>query len=94
MKTILKYPFKLADEFTIKMPVDAEILAVQVQTRSGREIPCIWALVNSETKATKQVKFRVIGTGHAHPDEAFGKYIGTFQLLDGAFVGHLFVDLL
>jgi len=40
MKTIYKYPVEIKDKIRVSMPIDAEILCVQVQY----DIPCIWAL--------------------------------------------------
>jgi hypothetical protein len=83
---VWKYPFEVENEFIIRMPRGAQVLAVQAQ---GNEA-CLWALVNSDNELEDR-KFFVRGTGH--PIRlSDGHYIGTFQLLDGAFVGHLFVE--
>jgi hypothetical protein len=74
----------MLDYFEIEMPVGAEILCVQVQYGTAK----IWALVDDPT-ITEKRKFRIKVTG-----EEFNrfdlKYIGTVQLHDGHFVGHLF----
>jgi hypothetical protein len=86
MKCIYKYPIKVADEVRIVMPLNTEILCVQVQ----RDIPCIWALVTKSTEVALR-KFRWYGTGH--PVEMHsGKYIGTIQMDNGALVFHLFEE--
>lgn len=69
---------------TILMGKDAKVLAVQVQHNT----PCIWALVQPGEIESERV-FRVYGTGHAIEG---GSYVGTFQLHDGAFVGHVFEE--
>jgi len=69
------------------MPSGCIILCVQVQDN----IPCIWYInpcVDHNNSVVTRV-FRIITTGeerHGIPS----KYIGTFQLKHGRFVGHLF----
>ena len=82
MKTIHK--FKLDPEGVVSMPADAEILAVQTQ----RDYPYIWAIVDPE-KPVDERRVKVYGTGHQLPDKP-GKYLGTFQLANGALVYHAF----
>jgi hypothetical protein len=84
MKTIYKYPFSIDDSVIITMPVGAEILTVQVQHR----VPCIWALVDPEAPKVDRY-FRVAGTGHSLPENP-GKYVGTFQQLEGNLIFHVF----
>lgn len=83
---IWKYSFEVEDEFTVRMPRGAQILSVQPQYNEV----CLWALVNSENELEDR-KFFVRGTGHPI-DLSDGHYVGTFQLLGGTFVGHLFVE--
>jgi len=85
MKTIWKWT--LNPETTIDMPCGAELLAVQVQHGE----PCLWALVSPSSAKCRRT-FRVYGTGHDMPDEP-GQHVGTFQLLDGAMVFHVFETL-
>lgn len=86
-KTISKYKFEINDNVYIEMPLDYEILSVQVQNG----IPCIWALVDAGN-ARERRRFEIFGTGH--PIECNSrierKFIGTFQLNDGILVFHLF----
>jgi hypothetical protein len=79
MKQIWKY--KLS-ESGIEMPIDAEILSVQLQN----DIPHIWAMVSPQNELEKR-KFVIVGTGQSFDDTNM-KYIGTYQ--DGPFVWHLF----
>jgi len=82
--TIWKFPVRIADEFSIEMPVGAQVLSVQVQ---GTE-PQLWALVNPKARRTMR-RFRVHGTGHpVAPD--IGEFVGTFQVRMGTLVFHLF----
>ena len=85
MKTIWKFPLSSMDVNYIKMPEGAKILTVQTQM----ETPCIWALVNPTAQMTQRV-FRTVGTGHDLPEQNPHNYIGTFQLMAGQLVFHLF----
>ncbi len=83
---IYKFQFEVEGEVTIPMPKGAHILAVQVQHNS----PCLWAIVDPEQPIESRT-FRIFGTGHEMDvDMPHCHYIGTFQLLGGSFIGHLF----
>ena len=87
MDKIYKYAFEVAGQFPLILPIRAEILTVQVQ--KGR--PVIWAIVDTAEEKTEEREFRIIGTGHDISDNLKTlKYIGTFQLKEGSFIGHLF----
>jgi len=73
-KSIWKFQLEVEDIQLVEMPVNAEILTLQVQ--NGR--PCIWALVNPDEEKIK-IGIEIYGTGHTIP-EANRRYIGTFQL--------------
>lgn len=81
MRTIWK--FTITEQTKILVPEGSEILDVQIQNGE----PQLWLMVDEE-KPTVTRNFEVVGTGHDVPDEA--KYIGTFQLLLGELVFHLF----
>lgn len=87
MKTIYKYKVPVKDRFFLRLPVGAEILTVQTQYGEV----AMWAIVDNN--AEKEMReFRVAGTGHdlmKAVNEEF-KYIGTFQLYEGKFIGHMF----
>lgn len=85
MKTIYKYPIEVTDDQTIWMPRGAQVLSVQCQ--SGR--PCAWALVDIEQPKEAR-RFTLVGTGHPCEVLDDAKYVGTFQMHDGALVFHLF----
>lgn len=84
--TVYKYPLPMHREPAIEMPKEARILCVQVQ----KEVACVWAIVDPE-QPTETRTFRLFGTGQPM-DIVVGshRYIGTFQLLAGDFIGHLF----
>jgi len=76
----------MEDYFSLKLPKGAKILTVQVQ----RDKPQLWALVNPKSPAETR-NFRLVGTGHLIKEsEENLNYIGTFQLFNGDFIGHLF----
>jgi hypothetical protein len=82
-KRVFKYPVPVRDELTLQLPAGAEVLTVQVQNGA----PVLWALVD-DTAPTEARRFIVRGTGHAISGAI--RYVGTFQLEGGAFIGHLF----
>lgn len=82
-QTIWKFPFEVKDAVTLDMPIDAQVLDVQVQ----KGIPCIWALVDPHAERCRR-QFRVYGTGH--PVNVTGDHVGTFQLAGGSLVFHMF----
>ena len=83
MKTIWKYPISSVPCQKIEMPLNAEILCVQLQDH----IPTLWALV--ETEEPKRIFYILTYyTGSYWIDEK-GQYIGTYQL--AGLVHHVFV---
>ena len=87
MKVIYKYPLEVTDDQFINIPKDYQILTVQVQ--NGR--PCLWAEVDPKLPMDC-VHIVIVGTGHSIHDDDEMKYIGTFQLESGSFVGHCFIS--
>jgi hypothetical protein len=83
--TIWKFPIKVTESQYVEMPVGAKVLTVQTQCN----LPWLWALVDED--APKSIRaIDIFGTGFEIPKNYTGKYIGTFQLLGGATVFHLF----
>lgn len=83
---IFKYPVPLDGVAEIQMHKGATVLTVQAQ--GG--IPCIWAIVDPDAEMEIR-RFRLFGTGHPLDiDLPQYRYIGTFQLAGGGFIGHLF----
>jgi len=86
MQSVYKYPILLDDYFSLDLPKGAKILDVQAQKGE----PQLWALVKPDEEKEKR-NFRLAGTGHPikeSPETLI--YIGTFQTLNGGFVGHVF----
>lgn len=87
-QSIWKYQLETVDSQTLLMPRGASILTVQTQN----EIPCLWALVDPYESKEERV-IEIFGTGHKVNDENGIRYIGSYQLMSGAFVGHVFERL-
>lgn len=81
---ILKFPLDLCDHQTIEMPINAQILTVQIQ----HDKLCIWALCD-ETKDTIPIVISLYGTGNPIKEQP-GQYIGTVQMYNGTIVFHAF----
>ena len=86
MKRVFKYPLVIDDVVEVIMPKGAKVLTVQMQ----HNVPCIWAVVESEETELESRFFRIAGTGHGIVDEIVDNYIDTFQMRDGMLVFHLF----
>lgn len=84
---VFKYQFSIEDEFTLELPLLSEVLTVQLQ----HGIATIWALVNDKERLVER-KFWLVGTGQ-EVHLGLNKYIGTFQMLGGNLVYHLFEKL-
>lgn len=84
---IYKFPLEVVDFQEVQMPQDSEILCVQTQNNK----PCIWAKVDVE-KVDVVKKLCIYGTGQKvnYLEQKESRYIGTFQLMNGDFVMHLF----
>jgi len=86
--TIWKFPLKAGDEVFVEMPKGATILALQTQ----HDVPCLWAQVERDAPKIKR-RFKIYGTDHPVPPEDIGLfYVGTFQIMAGALVFHVFTD--
>lgn len=88
MITIWKYdihPEARGAHFTLQMPEGSEILHVETQ----KGTPCMWVRLDPDAPDVER-EFITIGTGHELPPGIPLDHIGTYQLHDGVFVGHLF----
>lgn len=90
-RAVWKFPIPwppALDTFDIWMPADAQPLSVQVQHGE----PQMWALVTPPTSTTsiqtRQRTFLIAGTGHPIPENV--SHIGTFQMMGGSLILHLF----
>ena len=78
-QTIWEYPLEIQDVQTIRMPIGAEILTVQIQDDNL----CLWAVVDADSKALTEPRFiQIYGTGHPMIGTSLDrKYIATFQIM-------------
>ena len=85
MKTIYKYKLEVEDSQVVKMPMGAEILKVDTQ----RARPCLWAMVETDHILEDRI---IIMRGTGHPAIGLTKenYLGSFILLGGDLVFHVF----
>lgn len=92
MKAIWKFTLK-ADTPTqlLEMPVEAlDILHLGVQD----EKPVLWAIVDTDSKKKVNVRLDTFPTGIELPDgkdNIVRHYLGTYQIKDPYFVGHVFI---
>lgn len=83
MKRIYKYPITVDDKITLSLPLGAKILTVQMQ----KTCPCLWVMVDPDLPKVER-RFCLYGTGMEVKDNPF--YIGSFQMLGGDLIFHLF----
>jgi len=84
MKSVWKFPLQPTGVQRIRMPRDSTILTIQVQ---GRFLS-LWALIETDKEPVDRF-FIIVGTGKPLP-ENLERYIGTFQIPEQNFVGHVF----
>lgn len=88
MKTIWKYPLKVAGEQVVEMPEGAKIISAQMQ---GGQL-CLWAIVIS-CRAVESRRICVFGTGHDISTDRAYEFIDTAQMAGGSLVWHVFEKL-
>ena len=91
MAVILKYPLEIALQQVVHLPVEAQILSIEVQN----DRLCMWALCEDAAfRQTKAVEVVVIMTGDPGVPEDIlitHHFMGTKMLSNGGFVAHVFV---
>ena len=91
MAVILKYPLNVALQQVVHLPVEAQILSIEVQN----DKLCLWALCeDTALRQTKAVEVVMIMTGDPGVPEdilATHHFMGTKLLSNGGFVVHVFV---
>lgn len=83
MKRIYKYAIPVQDQITLELPLSAEILTIQMQ----KSEPQMWVLCNPDAIKIERY-FYLYGTGMEVREGL--RYRGTFQMLNGGLVFHLF----
>ena len=82
--TVWKFVVPPEGEFSLKMPAGAKLLDVQEQ----HGIAAIWAQLDPDADMEVR-RFRQFGTGHEFDPEGLS-YVGSYQLMAGTFVAHLY----
>ena len=86
MKRIFKYELQIADSQKIKTHTCFEPISIEMQNQK----PVMYAIVDDETPVQKVV-LRTYGTGFQLDDyETRDNYIGTYMLIGGDLVYHVF----
>lgn len=83
---IWKYKLQCCSEQELELPLNAQILCVQVQN----ENPHLWVMCDPAEKRKETRVIYTFGTGHKFEELSTRKYIGTFQLQGGKLVFHVF----
>lgn len=91
MAVILKYPLNIAVQQVVHLPVEAQVLSIEVQHNKL----CMWALCEDAAfRQTKAVEVVMIMTGAIGVPEDIlttHHFMGTKMLSNGGFVVHAFV---
>ncbi len=87
-RVIWKFTLKVTDVQDIEIPHGSILLSVQTQN----ETPCLWVLVYNTEAEKEVIRLITIGTGNPISDDDFDlrDFLGTYQLSNGSFVGHVF----
>ncbi len=88
MKRIYKYNLLVSDSQMVSLPLDSEILSVQMQGDSLM----MWCLVDTN-KASEQIIINIFGTGNPIDNDFKGLFIDTFQMNGGSLVFHVFKQI-
>ena len=79
---IYKYPLEICEKQHLVLPVDAEILTLQLQNGT----PTIWCEVDTTSMATELCQILMVGTGqdtHVDIEAGIADYLGTVQMQSG-----------
>ena len=87
---IWKFRLKVQDRQDVDMQEGSKILTVQTQHNE----PCLWAMVPVEGENVAKETRKIVMTGTGQEFDATDlEYLGSYQLNDGMFVGHVFEDV-
>jgi hypothetical protein len=95
MRTIYKYRIEVTDNQVISVPTLSGLLNFKNQflkIESIMDVPYLWCLVDTENNP-RDINLKIIGTGNPVPRYLRKEdYLGSFQIYDGAFIGHIFLN--
>jgi len=91
MQVIYKYPIDPIPDQVLTVHGGIRFLDIAVQ----RGQVCIWVLKEKESDWPRDLRIRIIGTGHNIPDEILLEwhYWKTLHMLEGSLVLHVFVNM-
>ena len=91
MAVILKYPLEIAVQQVVHLPIEAQVLSIEVQHNKL----CMWALCEDAAfRQTRALEVVIIMTGMPGVSEDIlttHHVMGTKMLNNGSFVAHVFV---
>lgn len=82
---IYKYTLAVQHYQAVEIPEDSVVLCVQVQ----HGVPQLWVLIGNGDPVKREIRTLMTGPEYDN-SEAHGRYVGTYQLDGGNFVGHVF----
>ena len=86
---IWKFDLPLRGAVTFQIPRGAVVLSVGVQRRASVEVPVVWVCCRPDAPlVARKMSIRV--TGGTVPSDDGGLFVGTFQIHEGEYVGHVF----
>ena len=87
MKRVYKYEIRIGEQ-VLSLPGVGKILCVGTQN----DKPHMWIEIEMDGIRTEQKHLIVMTTGATFPEdlEPYMVYVGSFMLLNGSFVGHLY----
>lgn len=86
MRRVFKYQLLTVTEQSVSIPGLVQALHIDVQSGTV----CMWCLVD-DAKPTQAYTVITHGTGHNADDTTDAQYVGSYMLLNGQFVGHVFI---
>lgn len=87
VRKVFKYPLIVTDRQPVRIPVGHEFISLGVQDDTA----CLWAIVDP-LQDLETIQILIHGTGHTIYETA-GEFLGTFQLADGKFTGHVWKEI-
>jgi len=85
MKTVQHYELEAIDPIIISLPMNADVLTVQVQ----KGVVSLFALIDPKETRYEVRAFKAVTTSHQFEVKLLN-YVGTFQTGEGQFMFHLF----
>lgn len=88
MAKIFKYELETSRIQEVIMPAFSKILCVKNQNN----IPCLWAMIDTDFQLVKRKITTFLTGSDIEFDNQRLKYIGTYLINNGSFVGHVYEE--